>query len=164
MSSFYHISPKLYAVGGQIRGNGKDKVDPRIEEELQARKPDGFLSRRDAMYCRPTTDFSRCGIVNAGYIYRVKPEEPLQRHDLNWIGDMQKALLKLKHPNERLIRNYPAWTDELVERCCVPYWKQEASDSPVWEFLTPSITIEEVLSDSIVDASNTKGGWLPKSR
>ena len=91
MSGFYHISPKLYAVGDQIQGNGKNKVDPRIEDELQTRKPDGFLSRRDAMYCRPTTEFSRCGIVNAGYIYRVKPEEPL--HTSEFASLIKKSLI-----------------------------------------------------------------------
>ena len=163
MSDYYHMSPKLYAVGDEISGNGRDKVDSRIEDELEARKPEGFLARRDAMYCRPTTDFSRCGIVNAGYIYRVQPKGALQRHDLNWLGDMQKALLRLKYAGNSLFKNYPEWNDALIERCCGPYWKHEASDSPVWEFLTPSVTIVKVVSDCIIDATKTKGGWKPDS-
>jgi hypothetical protein len=72
MTDFYHMSTNPLAVGAHIAGNGKDKVDPRIEAELEKCRPSGMLSRRDAVYARPISDFSRCGIVNSGYICRVR--------------------------------------------------------------------------------------------
>jgi hypothetical protein len=48
MTDFYHMSATPLSVGSEIRGNGKDKIDPRIESELEARKPAAMLSRRDA--------------------------------------------------------------------------------------------------------------------
>jgi hypothetical protein len=72
MTDFYHMSADFLSVGAEIKGNGKDKIDPRVENALEARKPSGMLSRRDAVYARPQADFSRCGIIKAGYIYRVR--------------------------------------------------------------------------------------------
>jgi hypothetical protein len=96
MTDFYHMSANPLVVGTEIHGNRKDKVDPRIEAELEKRRPSDMLSRRDAVCARPISDFSRCGIANSGYIYRVHLNGKTRRHDLNWIGPMQMALLKQK--------------------------------------------------------------------
>ena len=37
-------------VGTEIQGNGKDKIDSKIEDALEAHKPADMLSRRDAVY------------------------------------------------------------------------------------------------------------------
>jgi hypothetical protein len=163
MTNFYHMSATPLAVGAQIPGNGKDKIDPRIEAELEARRPKGMLSRRDAVYARPVPDFSRCGIISAGYIYRVRLAGIPQRLDLNWLGPMQQALLKEKYIATRPdgFGHFPDWTDDLVERCCAGYWGGTASEEPVWECLAPSFTVVEVLSDRPVDVAQTRGGWPP---
>jgi hypothetical protein len=79
MTDLYHMSRAVLAIGCEIKGDGGDKIDRRIEDELQARKPAGMLSRRDAVYARPAPDFCRCGIMDAGYIYRVRPTGAPQR-------------------------------------------------------------------------------------
>jgi hypothetical protein len=158
---FYHMSAKPLAVDEEVPCNGKDKIDPRVEAELEKRRPDKMLSRRDAVYARPLSDFSRCGIVNAGYIYRVRLNGTLQYHDLNWIGPMQLALLKEKYVTKlpEKVKVFPDWTDELVERCCSNYWSGSESEAPVWEALAPSLTVLEILSDQPITVSATKGGW-----
>jgi hypothetical protein len=155
------MSRVLIAAGTEIHGNGEDKVDPRIEAELEKRRPENMLSRRNAVYVRELCDFSRCGIINSGYIHRVRLIGKTQRHDLNWIGPMQKALLRQKYNGNlpSVMKSYPDWTDELVERCCTQYWEGAASDDPVWEWLAPSFTVLEALSDQPVAVSATKGGW-----
>lgn len=160
MTNFYHMSAKPLSIGDTIKGNGRDKIDPRIEAELETRKPTHALSRRDAIFARPTTDFSRCGIVNDGYIYRVTLEGAPQKYDLSWLGPMQMALLKQKH----LATNpgfaiYPGWTPDLIDKCCSGYWSGAVSDSPVWECLAPALTVQEVLSDRLINITETKGGW-----
>jgi hypothetical protein len=115
-----------------------------------------MLSRRDAVYARPQADFSRCGIINAGYIHRVRLAGTPQRHDLNWLRPLQMALLKEKYPKK--FKHYPDWTGALVEECCTGYWWGVPSNSPVWECLARSFIVEEVLSDRPVNVSNTKGG------
>ncbi|HJP67633.1 MAG TPA: hypothetical protein VJ846_01930 [Sphingomicrobium sp.] len=164
-ADFYHMSANALAVGAEIPGNGKDKVDPRIEAELEKRCPSGMFSRRDAVYARPISDFSRCGIVNSGYIYRVRLNGKTQRHDLSWIGPMQMALLKQKYAGQLSagMKKYPDWTDELVERCCTNYWAAADSGDAVWECLAPSFTVLEALSDQPIPVAATKGGWPPAS-
>jgi hypothetical protein len=49
MTDFYHMSANPLAAGAEIHGNGKDKDDPRIEAELEKRRPNDKLSRRDAV-------------------------------------------------------------------------------------------------------------------
>jgi hypothetical protein len=49
MTDLYHMSRAVLAIGDEIKGDGGDKIDRRIEDELQARKPAGMLSRRDAV-------------------------------------------------------------------------------------------------------------------
>jgi hypothetical protein len=50
MTDFYHMSRELLPVGTEVAGNGRDKIDPKIEDALEARKPAGMLSRRDVVY------------------------------------------------------------------------------------------------------------------
>ena len=159
MTDFYHMSRELLPVGTEVAGNGRDKIDPKIEDALEARKPAGMLSRRDAVYARPRPDFSRCGIINAGYIHRVRLTGTPQRHDLNWLLPMQMALFKEKYRIQypERSKHYPEWTDALIEECCAGYWSGEASDSPVWECLALTFIVEEVLSDRPVSVSETKG-------
>lgn len=163
MTDFYHMSADPLAVGAEIPGNGRDKVDPGIEAELEKRRPSEMLSRRDAVYARSISDFSRCGIVNSGYIYRVHLNGKTQRHDLNWIGPMQMALLKQKYAGKLSegMKKYPDWTDELVERCCANYWAGAESGEAVWECLAQSFTVLEALSDQPIAVGATKGGWPP---
>jgi hypothetical protein len=162
MTDFYHMSAKSFAVGDTLTGNGKDKIDPRIEVELEAYKPPEALSRRNAIFARPVTDFSRCGIVNDGYIYRVALEGAPQQYDLSWIGPMQMALLKQKYlATYSRAKSYPDWTAELIEKCCRGYWSGDASDAPVWECLAPALTVVAVLSDRLVNVDETKVGWPP---
>lgn len=158
---FFHMSASSLNIGDQVHGNGRDKVDPRIETELQKRKPAEMMSRRDAVFARPVADFSKCGIVNAGYIYSVTLDDKPQCHDLNWIGMMQMALLKEKYIDRYpgKFSKYPDWSDELIERCCAGYWSGEPSDSPVWETLASSLTVAASLSDRVVNVSETRGGW-----
>src|SRR5215207_4985614 len=120
-----------------------------------------MLSRRDAVYARPLSDFSRCGIVNTSYIYRVHLNGTPQYHDLNWIGPMQLALLKEKYATKlpEKITAFPDWTEYLVEHCCGNYWSGAESEAPVWEALALSLTVLEILSDRPITVGATKGGW-----
>lgn len=158
-TNYFHMSGASYSAGDEIPGNGKDKVDPRIEAELEKRRPADALCRRDAVYCLESTDFTICGVVKPGYIYRVEPNAEPQRRDFAWIGEMQKALLKLKYPGDLLVRKFPEWNDDLIERCCSGYWNGAATPAPGWEYLAPSLTVREVIADVLVDPKKTRGGW-----
>jgi hypothetical protein len=156
---FFHMSTQAYSVGDELCGNGRDKVDPRIENELEARKPDRALSRRDALFSLEHTDFTLCGIAKSCYIYQIRPNGEPQRWDLTWIGEMQKALIKLKYSQYEKMNRYADWTPELVEKCCLGYWSGAATKTPNWEFLMKSCTVVQVIASELVDPKTTKGGW-----
>ncbi len=159
VTKFFHMTPNHYTVGQTISANGRDKVDPRIETELETRRPSTALSRRDSVYCLGGTDFTTCGVVTPGYIYRVEPSAEPQRRDFAWIGEMQKSLLRMKYPQYEEMKKYPEWTADLIERCCTGYWTGAATKTLGWEFLTSSCTVVEIVVDKLVDPKKTKGGW-----
>lgn len=161
LGRLFHMSPNVYSVGEEIQGNGRDKVDPRIEGALEMRKPARALSRRDAVFCLDHMDFTICGVVSLGYIYCVNPNDEPQQWDFAWIGEMQKALLRLKYPQYEEIKKYPKWNAALIEKCCANYWSGAATQMPGWEFLMSSCTVIEVIASELVDPKNTKGGWRP---
>ncbi|NVK34262.1 MAG: hypothetical protein HWE23_07270 [Rhodobacteraceae bacterium] len=160
--SYFHMSPSTYVVGDEIFGNGRDKVDARIEDELEKRRPDGAFPRRGAVYCLESTDFTTCGVVSSGYIYQVVPSGEPQRRDFSWIGEMQKALLRLKYTQYERMKEYPEWSPDLIEKCCSGYWNGEATNTPGWEYLTSSCTVVEVVAGELIDPKSTNGGWRPR--
>jgi hypothetical protein len=158
--SYFHMSGDIYAPDQLIVANGKEKLPDEFEGPLEKYRPIHHQPRRGFVYCRPDKDFSRCGIVNAKYIYRVDPEGVVpQIHDLAWIGDMQMALLKEKYPGK--FNRFPDWSEELVQSCCEGYWSDASTASPVWEYLFPSVRVVEVVSHQLIAPSATKGGWPP---
>lgn len=158
-TQYFHMNTRLLVDGDEIVGTRTDKVHPRIEEALDARRPSHLLSRRDAVYTLKGTDFSRCGIINPGYIYRVGANVEPQLHDLAWIGPMQKAILKEKYVNREGMKNYPDWSSDLADDCCKNYWAGTPSSDPTWEALFPRCVVIAKLSDDRVDPASTKGGW-----
>jgi hypothetical protein len=75
-AAYFHMSAAVISAGSRVSGNGTDKVDPCIEAALEKARPSSMLDRRSTIYMRETPDFAQCGIVNEGYIYRVKPIAP----------------------------------------------------------------------------------------
>ena len=55
---FFHMSPRLYVVGDNITGNGRDKVDARIENELEKRRSRDVLLQRGAICCFERADLT----------------------------------------------------------------------------------------------------------
>jgi hypothetical protein len=159
MTDFFHMSKKVYAVGDVIKGNGKDKVEARIESAFEAARPPSKLSRRDAVYTRATPDFFMCGI-DEGFIYRVTSTDVPQVSDLAWIKLPQLALFKEKYPRPGT-STYPDWTLQLATDSATGYWSGAPTASPIWEHLVTQATVVEVLSDKLVKVSDTVGGWKP---
>mgnify|MGYP000515968433 CR=1 FL=1 len=160
MIKLYHMSKDKFSTGDAIFGTDRDKVDPRIEEAFERFRPTGYLSRREAVFCRDDADFHRCGI-DGGYIYTVSSKNALQVHDLSWLQFPQKALSKQKYkdPFPFGMANYPDWNEKLLKDCSTSYWSGESTEDPVWEYLLPSAIVCEVLSTTIIDARDTAGGW-----
>lgn len=156
---YFHMSATIHAVGTTLTGNGKDKVDPAIEDALERYRPDHLLDRRSAVYTLTRSDFSRCGITQPGYIYEVSSTVEPQIHDLGWIGPMQMALIKQKYPTLAHLKKYADWSDGLVQSCCENYWSAANTNNPTWEALFEQCIVKKQLSDEAVDPSKTKYGF-----
>jgi hypothetical protein len=74
---------------------------------------------------------------------------------------MEKALFKEKHApqNPGRFAHYPDWTDDFVKTICSGYWSGRPINDPVWEHLASSLVITGIVSDELVKAQDTKGGW-----
>ena len=156
----YHMSPVLHPAGTILKGNGRPKVEPTVEEALERFRPAAHLDRLNSVYSRETTDFTKLGL-DSGYIYRVAIRGDYQRHDTVWLGLLQLAYLKIKHAktDQLIVQNWPDWTDDYVRSTSTQYWAGSASDKPLWELLSVEAEVEAQLSDALVKATATKGGW-----
>jgi hypothetical protein len=117
------MSPEEYDDGQTVKGNGRNKVDSRIEAIFLDIKPP--TARRDAVFCMDDLDFSRCGVDQSGYIYECVCDLPVQRLDYRWIGPLQLALLKIEYrgtPVEGDTVGYPDWSDKLAHDLGQRYW------------------------------------------
>lgn len=157
----YHMSPQLFSAGKRLAGTGKDKIDVLIEDGLESFRPEEAYSRRSSVFSHPIADFSESGLSIDGYIYEVEIPDDAQKRDLAWIGELQKARLKLKYPKLIHMQNYPDWSENFLKECASRYWAGMASDRPNWEYLSLHINIVKRLSLDVVQAKSTKGGWKP---
>jgi hypothetical protein len=158
----YHMSSRIHPVGTILTGNGRPKVAPDIEAELERLRPAACVSRLDSVYSRETPDFRMLGLDN-GYVYRIVIHGDCQRHDARWIGFLQQAHLKRKHTrsHQSIAVQWPDWTDMFVALACTNYWTAVKSDEPLWELLSNEAEVEAQLSDVPINAECTKGGWRP---
>jgi len=142
---FYHVSRRELPVGTQLVPSGKAPLALPIEDALEKRRPEQMLSRKAVVYLAPNREFNLYGQVG-GYVYRVQPEGQVDVHDVHWIGELQRSAQKrdMTFPPD----HYMDWTDKTLTFLCAHYWWGEASDRPVWEYLTPSATILKVFGRS----------------
>lgn len=145
------------AEGRVLRPNGLDKVDPEIEQALEDRKPIDCLSRRNAVFCRPDLDLSKCGLTG-GFLYEVEVEAP-QVRDQAWIGKLEMSLFKRRNNMTQSL--YLTWSPELLDDIAGRYWSGVLYQEPFLELLTPTAVVIKRLSEKPVQAADTVGGWTP---
>lgn len=156
------MSKTIHPIGRILKGNGLPKVAKEVEEALELHRPGDCLDRLSSVYTREIPDFSKLGL-ECGYIYLVQILGNFQKHDACWVGKLQLSQIKQKRAwcHEPVLENYPNRTNELVSSCCNRYWTGSPSPKPLWELLSRSAEVKELLSNGMVQAAATKGGWRP---
>lgn len=125
-----------------MTGRGKRPLadtEPLIEDILAGRRPHHCADRGDSIYMREEREFSTVGVTfDNGYVHTVEPIGKVDKRDLAWIGVLQRR----HHKNERVRKNvHPALSDDdVADR----YWNGEASDRPLWEWVTEKATVIDV--------------------
>lgn len=157
------MSKSIHRVGQILKGTGRPKVPPEVEDALESHRPlEIRLSRLDAVYTVSVPDFYKLGILDPGYIYLFEIEDgDFQRHDANWVGLLQLARRKLEPRyagNQYIAKSWPNWTADFVSYCSNGYWAGKASQTPRWEFLSRQAIVKEQLSTCWIDPDAT-AGW-----
>lgn len=128
--TYKRMSKDEVEVGNVFKGRGEAIVDQDVEDILEDARPAGALSRIECTYMREDEDFSMMGLpYTYGYVNEVEPVGDVQKHDVAWLGAIQKRRIKDPRFKKDL---YPGVTDkELAER----YWSGEPTEKPDWEYV-----------------------------
>lgn len=141
-TEFYRIAERKYAKGHVFRGIGKSPLQdrfPEVETILERRRPKCKCSRADSVYLKDDKDFGRVGVTfREGYIHTVEPNRVNDRRDLGWTGVLQKRYFPEPRFGKMLL---PDLTDDQVAD---KWWAGEASNAPVWEWVTEEAIVVDV--------------------
>jgi hypothetical protein len=107
--------------------------DSGFYQMLEQHRPSSSLAHKDAVFMAETPeDVDYLGGAT-DWLFTVKPAARVERHDQNWVTQMQCLLSE----------DHPADSPEVLQ-VIQNYWDGTASNSPVWEYLTPSAVIMAV--------------------
>lgn len=147
MPTYFHVSREKLPLGAELGAKGGPHIADEIEAYLEKARPNGKLARADAIYMLDHVDFSKSGVpYEEGYVHLVEPHEPVQKHDAQWIGRMQRRRWWKRHA--KLTEPPKDLTDEQL---AAGYWSGDASgDKGEWEYLAGSARVVGHHSDEPV--------------
>lgn len=156
--TLYHGSPlplkigKVYRVR-HWRSTDQGGISNEVEITLEKCRPKNAISRNKAFYMidKFTTDAIDLTGGRTDYVYAVSPVGRVDRHDLQWVNDLDSVLRPDKFNNkDRLSYSFhmppifksevPATIEDLTEK----YWsgvKYPYKDWAHWEYLSPSFKV-----------------------
>lgn len=95
---------------------------------LERHRPRACLAHCHAVFmCESDEDLDSAG-GGTEWVFRVQPQGPKSRHDLNWSSAISCAV------------GEGATADELARLACL-YWVGVPSSDPLWEWLCPTALI-----------------------
>ena len=102
-------------------------------EKLLFYKPSNRLGNHDSVFmCDNIDDIDNAGGAT-NYIYRVKPIGNMEKHDVNWMSEMDIALEEERSIDEIKKIAYNYWNG-------VPHFNEN-----VWEYVSPRAEIMELV-------------------
>jgi hypothetical protein len=137
----YHGSARPLARGTILTGNRRDgyvRTEPVLEELFEKWRPEGAVSRYEAVFLCSKPDVIEDAGGSPAHIYLVAVEDDaaIERHDLAWYTQAQSYLSDGDRAS--------------AEDCAKAYWSgvrfHDATCS-VWEFLTASARIVREWTD-----------------
>lgn len=131
---YFHMKERKHAIGDILRRDGKEPLGDAyalVDAILEKYRPKGPPKRSESVYLLEDRNFRDVGIhtYKEGYVHEVEPITDVRRHDLNWVGALQRRYsTKLKLKDE-----YPHLTDQQISE---NYWNEVATSKPQWETVT----------------------------
>lgn len=119
-----------------------DRASARVDQLLTMFKAPSIEVGRACVYLvdAPDADLIERAGGYSNYIYEVVPHGPVYRRDVGW---WSRILMEVEagHPPLSRSAEYQAWADSEVRPLATAYWDGTASERPIWEFCTASVTI-----------------------
>ena len=99
-------------------------------QALEKYRPAHMLAHKEAVFmCQAADDLDNC--MGGSFIFEVTPEERIERHDMHW-SSKASGLIGDNAPEEQ------------IREAALNYWNGIPSYDPLWEYMTPSATIQKV--------------------
>ena len=135
MKKYYHGSFNDLHVG-QILIPTKDYINNWENTDfyywLEKYRPKEFLAHHESVFmCDNIDDLDNAGAYT-DFIFLVKPNSRIEKHDMFWSTAISLALCDQKEENH-------------IKALASNYWHGISSDEPVWEYLTTSAEIISVI-------------------
>lgn len=135
---YYHGSFNKLSVGTLMTGRRetyeKDWAKNPWYKVLHTHKPAGMLAHKDAVFMTDNIDDLDMSGSPTNWIFTLKALGPVERHDMNWISEIESLLSDDKKED-----------DEEVIEAAINYWNGTPHpNESVWEYLTPSAKIVKV--------------------
>ena len=148
MKKFFHMSREKLNAGLVLNPKGRNYVADEVEAVLEQQRPKHCDCRQDSVFLSETEDSSKHGFeYDAGYLHFAIPFERYVKRDNYWIGQLQLRLnsnAQIKKMCDGTLENLS--NDDLAKN----YWNGVPSQSPNWEIVCASATIDSLVQDDLV--------------
>jgi hypothetical protein len=144
--ALYHGTRREFSIGEILKPQHDgyvhrtdEKPHQLLEHLLEKCRPDGKVSRSDAVFLiADPEEIDRAGGYT-DHVYECEPIGPVSKCNLDWYG---KAYLVCEHIILEDDPDYSPDDDlEIVHQYCLNYWNAVPSDSAIYEYLTPQAKI-----------------------
>lgn len=163
---FYHGSSQPLKVGKVYRvrhwkSTDQGGVSANIESILEKHRPKNAIARNKAFYMvdKFTTDAMDLSGGNTSYVYVVQPVGRVERHDIQWLNDIDSIMKKGDDWfNDEEYTSY-SWHMEPIIKFEIPstikklaqnYWTGKQypyKDWTLWEYLSPSFKVLKLVHE-----------------
>lgn len=163
-ATLYHGSPQELKVGKAYRVRhwktpDQGGVSANIEAILEKHRPSKSIPRNKAFYMvdKFTTDAMTISGGHTNYVYSVQPVGRLERHDIQWLNDID-SIMKDDGLNNEDRRSY-SWQmppiykrekGETIKMLAQNYWASKQypyKDWTLWEYLSPSFKVLKLVHE-----------------
>ena len=164
--TLYHGSPQKLKVGKAYRVRHWKTLDQggattAVEAVIEKYRPTKSIARNKTFYMIDSFGESALDLVGAStkYIYAVEPIGRLERHDLQWLNDIDSIMMKDDSffdgrdlPTSYSWQMPPIYKSEIpetIEMLAKNYWsgaEYPYKDWSHWEYLSPSFKIIKLIN------------------
>ena len=154
-SDFNHPEGRILTARPEL-GYGHDHYNQKFFQFVEMFRPSELIAHMNAVYMVDNKeDLDKCG-GNVNYVFVVRPEQPVSRHDMNWITEIFNLLQQVALPS------CAEDADVRLVHAAQSYWAGlPHPDGSIWEYLASSAEVlllihEDDCVDRVLSEFNRK--------